>query len=201
MEQLEKKIKEIESKHFANPSRRSFKELNEFRAKYNVLSVNKATKSLLKLKQSYYEQGEKASKLLAWRVRQSETERTVNTIQLDDGLETSDLKETNKAFKGFYDNLYSTDLSASALQNQKEFLDSLNIRPLKESFLADLNVDITTEELSAAISTMKVGKTPGPDGIPIEIYKVFQDALLPPLLETYKKSLGSFTQWFHLPGC
>ena len=192
MQQLEKKIKETESKHFKNPSQQSFKEHNEFRAKYNVLSVNKATKSLLKLKQSYYEQGEKASKLLAWRIKQSESERIINTIQLDDGLETSDLKEINKAFKGFfYENLYSTYPSASALQKQKDFLDSLNIKPLEENFLADLDLDITIEELSAATGSMKGGKTPGQDSIPIEIYKAFQDALLPPLLKMYKESLDS----------
>ena len=191
MQQLEKKIKETESKHFKNPSQQSFRELNEFRAKYNVFSVNKATKSLLKLKQSYYEQGEKASKLLAWRIKQSESERTINTIQLDDGLETSDLKEINKAFKGFYENLYSTDSSASALQKQKYFLDSLNIKPLEENFLDDLDLDLTIEELSAATGSMKGGKTPGEDSIPIEIYKAFQETLLPPLLEMYKESLDS----------
>ena len=111
MEQLEKKIKDIETVHFKTPSQQSFKELNGLRAKYNVMSVNKATKSLLKLKQSYYEQGEKASKLLAWRLKQSETERTINTIQLDDGVESSDPKEINNTFLGFYQNLYSTDHS------------------------------------------------------------------------------------------
>lgn len=77
MEQLEKMIKETEVDYFTNPSQMAFKKLNELRAKYNVLSVNKATKSLLKLKQSYYEQGERASKLLAWRIKQSEAERAI----------------------------------------------------------------------------------------------------------------------------
>ena len=57
--------------------------------------------------------------------------------------------------------------------------------------LTDLDLDITNEELSAAIGTMKGGKTPGPDGIPIESYKTFQDVLTPPLLEMYKDSLDS----------
>ena len=73
MEQLEKKIKDTETNYFTNPSQHLFVELNELRAKYNVLSTNKATKNLMKLKQSYYEQGEKASKLLAWRIKQMET--------------------------------------------------------------------------------------------------------------------------------
>lgn len=75
MEQLEKRIKDTETDFFANPFQHLFVELNEERAKYNVLSTNKVTKSLMKMKQSYYEQVEKACTLLAWHMKQMETER------------------------------------------------------------------------------------------------------------------------------
>lgn len=52
----------------------------------------------MKLKQSYYEQGEKASKLLAWHIKQMETERAINTIQTDEGLVTSDPKKLIRLF-------------------------------------------------------------------------------------------------------
>ena len=67
----------------------------------------------------------------------------------------------------------------------------MNIKPLEENVLAYLDLDITTEELSAATWSMKGGGTPGSDGIAIEMYKAFQDALLPPLLEMFKESLDS----------
>ena len=129
MEELEKKLKEIESGYFENPTQNLFVELNEIRAKYNVLTVDKATKSLMKLKQTYYEQGERASKLLAWRIRQMETERA-NAIQTDAGPITNDPKEMNRTFLGFYDRLYQSDYLTSASQKQKEFLDSLDFVPL-----------------------------------------------------------------------
>lgn len=68
-------------------------------------------------------------------------------------------------------------------------MDSLDIRPLEP--LDSLEVNITTEELSGAISCMKGGKTPGPDGIPIEIFKLFQDTLIPPMLEMFKEALDT----------
>lgn len=37
-------------------------------AEYNKLSADKAAKSLIWLKQNYHDQGEKAGKLLAWRI-------------------------------------------------------------------------------------------------------------------------------------
>lgn len=78
-----KKVKDSETDFFANPFQHLFVELNEGRAKYNVLSTNKATKSLMKMKQSFYEQVEKACTLLAWHMKQMETERA---IQTDEGL-------------------------------------------------------------------------------------------------------------------
>lgn len=37
-------------------------------------------------------------------------------------------------------------------------------------------------ELSIAIDSIKGGKTPGPDGKPVEIYKMFKHSLMLPLL-------------------
>ena len=53
----------------------------------------------------------------------------------------------------------------------KVFLDSINIPKIPEILRTNLEKDITVEELSAAIDSIKAGKTPGPDGFPIEIYK------------------------------
>ena len=100
-------------------------------------------------------------------------------------MESSDPKEINNAFLCFYQNLYGTDHSNSILQKQKEFLDSLSINPLEENMLTDLDLDITNEELSVAIGTMKGGKTPGLDGIPIDMYKTFQDAVMEILHVTF----------------
>ncbi len=43
-------------------------------------------------------------------------------------------------------------------------------------------------ELSIAIDSIKGGKTPGPDGIPIEVYKMFKHRVMLPLLEMFMES-------------
>lgn len=43
--------------------------------------------------------------------------------------------------------------------------------------------DITVEELSAAINSIRAGKTLEPDGLPIEIDKKFKNKLMIPILE------------------
>ena len=53
---------------------------------------------------------------------------------------------------------------------------------------AELDKRLTIGEMSDAVQSMRRGKTPGPDGIPIEIYKLFPDKLLPPLLEMFEEA-------------
>lgn len=54
---------------------------------------------------------------------------------------------------------------------------------------------ITEEELFLAVMSFKAGKTPGMDGIPIEIYQKFFDLIKGPLLSCYNFSCGAG----HLP--
>lgn len=85
MEQLERSINEIETLKLEiglqSPCHRLISELHKLRAKYNVLSTNKATKGLMRLRQSYYKQVEKAIKLLAWGIKQMQAEKSDSQIR------------------------------------------------------------------------------------------------------------------------
>ena len=80
MEKLEKAINETEAEIFENPNCLLIMELNKLKVRYNVLSTYKMTKSLMRLKQSYYEHGERTGMLLAWHIKQMQTERAINSI-------------------------------------------------------------------------------------------------------------------------
>lgn len=81
-------------------------ELLTLRTKYNKLSAKKAAASLMMLRQNYYDQGEKAGKLLAWRIKQNQSERTINSIEDNKGHITSDPAKINNTFKCFFETLY-----------------------------------------------------------------------------------------------
>ncbi len=51
-----------------------------------------------------------------------------------------------------------------------------------------LDVPITQEEVKAAITSMKPGKSPGADGLPSEFYKNYVDILAPILTEVYTEA-------------
>lgn len=66
------------------------------------------------------------------------------------------------------------------------FLDNIHIPKISEVIKEELEKDITLVELSLAIDSIKGGKTPGPDGLPIEVYKMFKHRLMPALIEMFK---------------
>ena len=95
---------------------------------------------MLWLKQSYYDQEEKAGKLLAWRLKRIQTDRAINSVKLQDGKILIDPSEINTAFKEFYENLYKSEYSSlNSSGKQKEFLDQLQFPSITEEAKTDLD--------------------------------------------------------------
>lgn len=76
--ELNTKITLIEKSLPCKNDLNTYQELLKLRTKYNELSAQKAAASLTMLRQNYYDQGEKAGKLLAWRIKQKQSEKTIN---------------------------------------------------------------------------------------------------------------------------
>lgn len=67
----------------------------------------------------------------------------------------------NENFRKFYEGLYSSEITQDNSE-LKVFLNRINILNAPEALCANLEKDITVGEISAAIDSMKTGKTPGP---------------------------------------
>ena len=87
--EIENQIKELESEVLINHTPALEHKLTILRAHYNEQWANKALINLNKLKQSFYNQGEIAGKLLAWRIKKLSMK--LNSI----GVVTNDKKEIN----------------------------------------------------------------------------------------------------------
>lgn len=55
----------------------------KLRARYNDMSATRAAAKVLKMTQTFYERGDKAGRLLAWQIKQRQTER-VGSIMFPD---------------------------------------------------------------------------------------------------------------------
>lgn len=60
-----------------------------------------------------------------------------------------------------------------------DYLDLIPFPTLDADKSKALKEDISLEEVQVAISCMQASKAPGPDGIPIEFYSVYQEMLAP----------------------
>lgn len=181
LKRLENNINKAQEKVFQNNDPVTAKELLLLRAEYEKQSSFKAASSLLRLKQSFYEQGDRAGKLLAWQIKQLESKTIITTLE-NKGQTIVSPKEINNAFKEYYQSLYNTETNCN-IQTMNEVLDRLNTPTISEEQKKELELEMTKEDISSAIDAMKLGKRAGPDGIPIDIYRKFKDKLLTPLLD------------------
>ncbi len=70
-----------------------------------------------------------------------------------------------------------------------QILDKLNIPTISDEYKEMMETELREEEMGAAIDGMKSGKTAGPDGLPVDLYKKFKTKLLKPLLEMFLEAL------------
>lgn len=82
-----------------------------------------------------------------------------------------------KFFSDYYNDLYKSTQPEEATIH--DFLKGLEIPGLANEHQQRLNMAITIADLETSIKSMKLGRTLGLDGLPIEFYRVFKEDLLP----------------------
>lgn len=133
-------------------------------------------KSLLAQTQRIFEQGERSGKLLAWLSREQQGGMCIPHIQGPDGCLTYDSDEINDSFASFYRNLYGSKVTYTR-DELTDYLEPIDFPVLTVKYRDNLDAPITTDELLKALKSLQSGKSPGPDGIPVEFYKQYAEEL------------------------
>lgn len=184
IEDLQNKLKELESKHKLSLAQDTLGEIRKIRNEINNLATQEIKKNLMFLKQRYYESGSKSMKILAWKLKKKIAESTIHRIR-DPRTKVikNKLSEIQEAFELFYKTLYSK-VSGGSVTQIDTYLNSLELPTLNEEENRMMTADITEEELNIAISRLKSSKSPGSDGYTAEWYKEFKNELTPVILPT-----------------
>ena len=105
--------------------------------------------------------------------------RNANTLLKDDVI-VNDPQDILKMQQNFYQELYTRDEKIVF-----ELSNNSNIKIPPNSTGAQ-ETDLTLEEIKSAVKQLSNNKTPGPDGIPIDFYKVFWIHIQQPLTRLIK---------------
>lgn len=185
---ISERITQLDTLYAATPSPELYKERLLLQSKFDTLTTDHTVKLLTKSRSLFYEQGDKASKLLAHQLRQSTSSHHISKINTSTGT-TINPQEINDQFKNYYASLYTSESSATK-QDFDIFFSKLKIPVIPLDCIEKMEKPLTVEELYTAISQMQSGKSPGPDGYPIEFYKKFQHKLAPVLIDMYNESFS-----------
>ena len=189
---------EVEVRKLEKAQSEAFSEVNAnalgaLKGEYKSISIGKAEFILHRTKQRYYYDGDRPSRLLALRLKESESKAVINAIRTTNGEVVTDPTLINEVFRDFYSDLYTSECYADT-EKCTSFLQKLALPSLDCSDSLRLEDPISLEELEAAVKTLQKGKSPGTDGLPPELYLAFWDQVGPLILGSINFAIeqGSF---------
>lgn len=143
----------------------------EIQNKLERYMQDKAQGACLRSKAQFYDLGERSSKYYFALEKSNAKKKALCEIKLPNGQTTSDKARILQEVSKYYKELYQSNSTINFnLKNDSDIKIS-NADKLK------LDQDISLQELTTAVFSMPNNKTPGIDGLPIEIYKTFWDKL------------------------
>uniref|UniRef100_A0A3Q3A000 Reverse transcriptase domain-containing protein n=1 Tax=Kryptolebias marmoratus TaxID=37003 RepID=A0A3Q3A000_KRYMA len=183
---LSSAMSDLQAKCAESPAPDLIKSLLIKKAEFDTLASDAAVALLLKSRYSYYEFGDKPSKILAHQIRQRASNQHIVEINISNGTSINP-QTINNQFRDFYSTLYTSECSPDQAQYES-FFDSFTIPTIDPEAASDLDKPFTLAEVKSAILSMQSGKCSGPDGFPSEFFKVFSDKLSPLLLNMLKEA-------------
>ena len=181
--QLNEKIQLYESNLPLEKS--DYEKYEKSKQEFEQLMSERANSIRFRSKARWYLEGEKGTKYFLNLEKRNYNAKTCFTLFREDGTLTSTSGEILDIQADYYEKLYQRDLNVNfTLQNETG---------IKVSQKHCKNEQITFVELTEAVKQLKNNKTPGQDGLPTELYKIFWEQLGPVLyqciLECYKREI------------
>lgn len=144
----------------------------------------KARGALLRSKTLWYDQGERSSKYYFSLEKNNAKKKRMITIHTRDGSLTDNQKTILDEQFRFYHALYHSD--PNVCFSIKPAPNDPKISNQERDFLEQ---PLTIEEITASIKEMSNDKSPGCDGLPIEIYKVLWKYIAPIYFEAIQAAI------------
>lgn len=184
MTQLEKNYKEIKSITIQ-------KKLEEAKNKMNDYLNLEVQKDLTMLRQSNYDGGPRAAKILAYKLRKQQMQLSVERIEINNTtLRNAD--DIANQFAIYYKELYNLKENEKTTKSQiLSFFQKLSLPQTTETQNKSLVQAISANDVQTHISKLKMNKSPGSDGFTNEFYKEFKQEISPLLVRAFNWALNN----------
>ncbi len=144
---------------------------------------------MYRLKSKYFENGDKAGKLLAYQLQKARTSHLIPAIKSEKGDVLKTPLDINKRFKEYYEFLYSSEVKPSE-EDLDRFFGNIKMPVLSNVDREDLERPITQSEIKIAIDNMASGRAPGEDDYSIPFFKTFSPILVDKLEWVFNEAKG-----------
>uniref|UniRef100_A0A670HYM7 Reverse transcriptase domain-containing protein n=1 Tax=Podarcis muralis TaxID=64176 RepID=A0A670HYM7_PODMU len=186
-EKILKQIKEGEKKLRSKPkSHEILREIKYYQTQYMEVTNQEIEWKIKQMRQKTFESADKCGKLLSWQLKKRQKLNTVTSLEIDGKL-INKPNEISNCFQSFFKKLYAQGPINE--QEIEEFVKKYGLSKISEQNKRILNEKITEQEIEGAIQNMKLGKSPGPDGLTARYYKALKEWLIQPLKEVCNQIL------------
>ncbi|XP_060100332.1 uncharacterized protein LOC132575538, partial [Heteronotia binoei] len=183
------KLKHCEKQQKTGNSSQRKTRIMFFQHQINALLAEEIEKKLKWARQNYFENANKVSRWLAYRLRKEKEKKIIKMLKNQAKEEVFQNSQLKEIIQDFYRNLYKKQ--RIDLPKQEDYIKGVEMKQLTREQKASLENPISIQEIVDVIRIQKSNKTPGPDGLPIEFFRAFEDSLLLPFKKVVENAYNT----------
>ena len=174
LQALERKLKTLQDKTYQDHSPftelQNFNECENLRTEINKIMEYKTKGAIVRAKTDWFMYGEKSSSYFFKLENYKYTKKNRFKLMKKDGTITTDPSEILHEQYNFFKKIFSVP---EGFEHDMSFVEGLKIPKIELEDKERLEQQIEYNEIIDALKTMEPDKVSGPDGLPVEFYKVF----------------------------
>ena len=163
--------------------------MNKIKAKLEKISATKTHGTIIQSRARWYELGEKNSKDFLNLEKTNQRKKHVTSLINDSGMIITSPKEILKEEETFFQNIYRSSNKDPNLPEFNHFFQAEKV--LSAEMAATCEGYITIEECANVLKKMEKNKIPGSDGLTVEFYRYFWNAVAKCMVESFNYAFES----------
>ena len=175
---LQIRLKNIEQNLIVNPKDEvAQKDMLKVKNQIEILTMEKARGAQIRSRIKWIEEGEKNTKYFLGLEKSRGNNNTMTSLRKRDGTAETDQSQILLEQYRYFSNIYNqSHKRVDVKESAQQFMKDEYFPTLEESDANSCEGNVSLEEASTAINSMKNGSAPGSDGLTIEFMKYFWDS-------------------------